>query len=132
MILEVSWDGLRTLSFELSQFHGHGSWLVCEVALRLVDFGVSLVLDPWKRTQIPRRHGWGHNMELTCRRPLTYTVNTTRHKPVKIFLKAGFGGAGLGLKPQTLIPRLGSEEWTRVFGNEFDALEIDSNVETLA
>ena len=33
MILEVSWDGLWTLSFGLSQFHGHGSWLVCEVAL---------------------------------------------------------------------------------------------------
>ena len=25
-------DGLWTLSFGLSQFHGHGSWLVCEVA----------------------------------------------------------------------------------------------------
>ena len=33
MILEVSWDGLRTLSFGLSQFHGHGSWLECEVTL---------------------------------------------------------------------------------------------------
>ena len=34
MILEVSWDGgLWTLSFGLSQFHGHNSWLVCEVAL---------------------------------------------------------------------------------------------------
>ena len=33
MILEVSWDRLWTLSFELSQFHGHGSWLVWEVAL---------------------------------------------------------------------------------------------------
>jgi hypothetical protein len=33
MILEVSWDGLWTLSFGLSQSHGHGSWLVCEVAL---------------------------------------------------------------------------------------------------
>jgi hypothetical protein len=33
MILEVSWDGLWRLSFGLSQFHGHGSWLVCEVAL---------------------------------------------------------------------------------------------------
>jgi hypothetical protein len=32
MILEVSW----TLSFGLSQFHGHGSWLVCEVALTYV------------------------------------------------------------------------------------------------
>ena len=30
MILEVSWDGLWTLPFGLSQFHGHGSWLVCE------------------------------------------------------------------------------------------------------
>jgi hypothetical protein len=34
MILEVCWDGLWTLSFGLSQFHGHGSWLVCEVVLR--------------------------------------------------------------------------------------------------
>ena len=33
MILEVSWDGLWTLSFGLSLFHGHGSWLVCEAAL---------------------------------------------------------------------------------------------------
>jgi hypothetical protein len=33
MILEVCWDGLWTLSFGLSQFHGHGSWRVCEVAL---------------------------------------------------------------------------------------------------
>ena len=33
MILEVCWDGLWTLSFKLSQFHDHGSWLVCEVAL---------------------------------------------------------------------------------------------------
>ena len=33
MILEVYWDGLWTLSFGLSQFHGHGPWLVCEVAL---------------------------------------------------------------------------------------------------
>ena len=34
MILEVCWDGLWTLSFGVSQFHGHGSRLVCEVALR--------------------------------------------------------------------------------------------------
>jgi hypothetical protein len=32
-ILEVCWDGLRTLPFGLSQFHGHGSPLVCDVAL---------------------------------------------------------------------------------------------------
>ena len=34
MMLEVCWDGLRTLSFGLLQFHDHNSWLVCEVALR--------------------------------------------------------------------------------------------------
>jgi hypothetical protein len=33
MILEVCCNGLWTLSFGLSQFHRHGSWLVCEVAL---------------------------------------------------------------------------------------------------
>ena len=27
--------GLCTLSFGLSQLHGHGSWLVCEVAFNL-------------------------------------------------------------------------------------------------
>jgi hypothetical protein len=27
-------DGLWILSFGLSQFHGHGSWLMCEVTLR--------------------------------------------------------------------------------------------------
>jgi hypothetical protein len=36
MSLEVFWDGLWTLSFGLSQFHGHGSWLMCEVALNEV------------------------------------------------------------------------------------------------
>ena len=36
MILEVSWDGLWTMSFEPAQFHGHNSWLVCAVALRLL------------------------------------------------------------------------------------------------
>ena len=32
-MLEVIWDGLWTLSSGLSQLHGHGSCLVCEVAL---------------------------------------------------------------------------------------------------
>ena len=31
--LEVSWGNLWTVPIELSQFHGHGSWLMCEVAL---------------------------------------------------------------------------------------------------
>ena len=35
-ILGVCWDGLWTLSLGLSQFHGHGTWLMCEVALRFV------------------------------------------------------------------------------------------------
>ena len=34
MILQVSWNQLWSLSFGLSQSHGHGSWLMCEVALR--------------------------------------------------------------------------------------------------
>ena len=33
MTLEVPWDGFGTLSFGLSQFHGHGTWLMCEVTL---------------------------------------------------------------------------------------------------
>ena len=37
MILEACWDGLWTLSFRLSQTHGHDSWLVCEVALSWIN-----------------------------------------------------------------------------------------------
>ena len=37
MILEMSWDNLWTLSSGLPKFHGHGSWLVCEVALTFHD-----------------------------------------------------------------------------------------------
>ena len=36
VISKVSWDGLWTLTIGLSQFHAHGSWLVCEVALGVV------------------------------------------------------------------------------------------------
>ena len=38
MILEVCWDGLWTLSFGLSQSHGHSSWLVCEVTLSGIEW----------------------------------------------------------------------------------------------
>ena len=31
MSLDVSRDNVWTLSFELSQFHGHGSWIVCGI-----------------------------------------------------------------------------------------------------
>jgi hypothetical protein len=43
MILEVCWDGLWTLSFGLSQFHSHGSWLVCKVALSLASSVIRLI-----------------------------------------------------------------------------------------
>jgi hypothetical protein len=43
MSLEVCWDGLWTLSFGLSQFHGHGTWLVCEVVL------THEIEGPWHR-----------------------------------------------------------------------------------
>jgi hypothetical protein len=43
MILKVCWDGLWTLSCGLSQFHGHGSRLVCEVALIGITSVVALV-----------------------------------------------------------------------------------------
>ena len=39
MIVEVAWDNLWTLSFGLSQLHGHGSWPVCEVALSIIMWG---------------------------------------------------------------------------------------------
>ena len=45
MISDVTWDGLWTLSFGLLQFHGHGSWLVCEVALKLLSFDA--YFSPW-------------------------------------------------------------------------------------
>ena len=52
MILEVCWDGLWALSFGLSQFHGHGYWLVCEVALSTCESIPSLGL-PWAMDRIP-------------------------------------------------------------------------------
>ena len=42
MILEVCWDILWTLSFGLSQFHGHGSSLVCEVAVKFQNSQVDV------------------------------------------------------------------------------------------
>ena len=47
MILEVCWDSLRTLSFWLSQSHGHGSWLECEVALS-VHHGRFIFVCIWR------------------------------------------------------------------------------------
>ena len=61
MMLEVSWDGLWTLSFGLSQFHGHGSWLVCEVALIVGDAPVQQVC--WQKDAIERL-SLSHEMKL--------------------------------------------------------------------
>ena len=53
--LKVSWDDLWILLFGLSQFHGHGSSLMCEVALPVGD-------PPW--TKMP--HGFSRkNLERT-------------------------------------------------------------------
>ena len=49
MILEVCWDGLRTLSFGISQFHGHGSWLMCEVTLSIRHMHKSLGLHEYSQ-----------------------------------------------------------------------------------
>jgi hypothetical protein len=56
MSLEVCWDHLWTPSFGLSQFHGHGSWLVCEVAL--------IPLTRWTLSQgLPGQRGqWAYGL----------------------------------------------------------------------
>jgi hypothetical protein len=46
MILEVSWDGLWTLSYGLSRFHVHISWLMCEVALSIELITISDIIMP--------------------------------------------------------------------------------------
>ena len=52
MMLEVCWDdGLWTLSFGLSQFHGHGPWLVCEVALNLYQNLAMSQMGSWQANQ---------------------------------------------------------------------------------
>ena len=37
------WDGLWTFPLGLSQCHGHGSWLVCEVPLINRDLAVGII-----------------------------------------------------------------------------------------
>ena len=53
-ILEVCWDGLWTLSFGLSQFHGQDSWFVWEVALRHIHLQRN---NPSHRLVLPNE--WG-------------------------------------------------------------------------
>ena len=75
MILEVSWDGLYSLSFGPSQFHGQGYWLVCEVALsvQLLFHGVSKYSGMfWKAMQRDTYLDW------TPDNPLLYFENPRR------------------------------------------------------
>ena len=58
MMLEVPWDNLWTLSFGLSQFHGHGSWLVCKVALSSQILSSQLTCSLSKRQQLESLHVW--------------------------------------------------------------------------
>ena len=44
MLLEVSWHNIWSLSFRLSLFHGHNSWLVCEVVIRATSH---MSQEPW-------------------------------------------------------------------------------------
>ena len=64
MILEVSWDILWTLSFGLSQFPGHGSWLVCDVALSLMLVAKALATPPPTST-----NRWPQLAEQPCHLP---------------------------------------------------------------
>ena len=78
MILEVSENGMGTLSFGLSQFHGNGSWLMCEVALSShEDINFDGPRRPqttgwwWRDTQISRkslvvRHSAVKPLYFTC------------------------------------------------------------------
>ena len=67
--LEVSWDGLWTLSSGLSQFHGHGSWLVCEVALGFnrVRLGITFQNTLWPTSNsLKSLFGSTYNLDLSC------------------------------------------------------------------
>ena len=46
MTLEVCWDGLWTLSFGLSKYYGHGSWLLCEATLSARTVSDSCLMTP--------------------------------------------------------------------------------------
>ena len=80
MILEVCWDSRGTLCFGLSQCHGHGSRLVCEVALSFlareehycqdcidlqIEINVELIVPFCHKTVASSsREDFGHNNRL--------------------------------------------------------------------
>ena len=59
--------GLWTLSFELSQFHGHGSQLMCEVALRALEVQrLEVYWDGLWTLSAGLSHFHGHGARLKC------------------------------------------------------------------
>ena len=65
MILEVCWGGWPLdHSLGLSQFHGHGSWFVCEVALKWLVFLIACpyLLGMWfgedQSANLNSEHDW--------------------------------------------------------------------------
>jgi hypothetical protein len=92
MILEVPWDGLWTLSFGLSRFHGHSSWLVYEVTFRL---GATISVVYKKPRPLKMRPSWIHtttlNRLISVRWRLVLepivTQNTKCHLKVQLVLE---------------------------------------------
>ena len=79
MILEVCWDGIWTLSFGLSQVHGHGPWLVCEVALdhNFQDLVFGYFKDRDLRLGVLRMGSslsWSHNPFPVPKTPLAFMM----------------------------------------------------------
>ena len=65
MMLEVCWDGLWTLFYELSQFHGLGSWLVCEVTLRFSKLQITLHMQRPSQYIVPPTRGANDNTSMS-------------------------------------------------------------------
>ena len=59
-------------SFGLSQFHGHGSWLVCEVALRYNKFHE---LGYSKRKSYYRSYDWHFSLSFSLMIVATFGYN---------------------------------------------------------
>ena len=98
MILEASWDGLGHFLFGLSQFHGHGSWLVCEVALNQAYHMHKASLDA-RRSELRR---------------IPIRSNFRVFLTARIKGKQAMMGAGVaGLSPQLLSSSSSSSSSTR-------------------
>ena len=68
-ILEVYWDNLYSLPFGLSQSHGRGSWLVCEVTLTTEKFQAWVGKMAWPPCLLGEL--CGHQVSWTTSNPRT-------------------------------------------------------------